>query len=250
MTTSTACKLLTPLCLTAALALGTVTPAQAGHISLTLDPIVGGTLGSFYSYSAVMDFNVSDACVGSAAGAVVVSTSSCGGVIPVSTALTIYETATTSVFATASFSLDINTLYVQDGFVRGWSTSITPFLTDFQGAPLNTGLVAQFQFDIYLPRLLLLDQCGPTSYGCATFFTANTDGYAGTVQYARDDGSSPLGQDANGNNVGYHITYNNGALAFTPTNAGAATAVPEPGSLALVLGALAAAGTLLRRRRG
>ncbi len=219
--------------------------AHAGPVSLGFDPLVGSFLPGV-AYKGTMNFFVSDACAGNAPGTVLVNTvTQCGGTLAAATTLTLFEVLNPLNFATAAFTVQVQSLLVNNGFVEGWTTSTTPFMTTFAGPPLNTGFDFSFQFVDYLPRLLALDASG--------LYLANTDGYVGVVHHTRDDGSSRMGEECGGKNIGLRVTASAGdQLSFQPTGVpGCLTEpqpVPEPGTLALAMAALAA-GAALRRRR-
>lgn len=225
--------------------LGATGAAQAGPVSLGFDPLVGSFLPGM-AYRGTMNFFVTDACAGNAPGTVLVNTvTQCGGTLAAATTLTLFEVANPPNFATAAFTVQVQSLWVNNGFVEGWTTDTSPFLATFSGPPLNTGYPFSFQFVDYLPRLLAM--------GASDLLLANTDGYVGVVHHTRDDGSSRKGQECSGRNIGVRITARQGdPLDFQPTGVpGCSVAphpIPEPGTLALALAALAA-GAALRPRR-
>ncbi len=219
--------------------------AQAGPVSLDFDPLVGSFLPG-KAYQGTMNFFVSDACAGNAPGNVVVNTvTQCGGTLAAATTLTLFEVANPLNFATAAFTVQVQSLLVNNGFVEGWTTDVSSPLSTFAGPPLSTGYVFTFQFIDYLPRLLALGASGSN--------LANTDGYVGVVHHTRDDGSSRMGQECGGTNIGVRITARQGApLDFQPTGVPGCPVtpqpVPEPGTLALALAALVASAASRPRR--
>lgn len=224
--------------------LGFCGSAAAGPVALGFDPLVGNFLPGV-AYRGTMAFFVTDACAGLAPGIVSVDTATqCGGTLAAATTLTLYEVANPLNFATAAFTVQVQSLLVNSGFVEGWTTSTTPYMTTFAGAPLNTGFVFSFQFVDYLPLLL-----APTASG---LYVANTDGYVGVVHHTRDGGSSRMGQECGGKNIGLRVRDVGSQLNFEPTGVpGCLTdpqPVPEPGTLALALAALAASAALRPRR--
>jgi hypothetical protein len=176
---------------------------------------------------------------------VVNAVTQCGGTLAAATTLTLYEVGNPPNFVTAAFTVQVQSMLVNNGFVEGWTTDVSSLLTMFAGPPLNTGYNFNFQFVDYLPRLLAL--------GASGLHLANTDGYVGVVHHARDDGSSRMGQECGGTNIGLRITARPGApLDFQPTGVPGCPVtprgVPEPGTLALALAALVAGASLRPRR--
>jgi hypothetical protein len=238
-----------PLAVIAGL-LGLAGNCQAGAVSLDYDPLLG-SFAPGLAYRGTMDFVVSNACAGNAAGLVLVDTvAQCGGVLSAATTLTLYEVANPPNFVTAAFNVDVQSLWVENGFVKGWTTSLSAPLTQFAGPPLSTGLDFQFEFIDYLPHLLAYGACnGCGNPGDEPARVANVEGYRGLVIHLRDDGSSALGQECSGKPIGLNVRFNLNTLSFEPTGTpGCPNNVPEPGGLALALAALGAAALWGRRR--
>jgi hypothetical protein len=241
--TPLACKIFFHSALGAAISLGALGHATAGAVSTNFDPPFGASLPNL-SYKGSINFNVTDACAGNAAGLVTVNAfASCGGPITATTSLTLFDTVGAT-STTAVFSLLVGFLDVLDGFVVGWYTTVSPFMTDFYPTTSANGKDFTFAYGGSLPMLYSYDHCGPAcGYNPQL---ASLDGIQETIHHLGDNGQSRYGQDSNGVDIGYKVTLDKGAAVYTPTGARAGT-VPEPASLALVAGALVAAG-LARRR--
>lgn len=217
--------------------------AGAGVVTGNWDPQFGPSLPDL-SYVGTYSFSISDACAGNAAGNVFVNTvTSCGGTIAATANLTLMDTATPDNQTTAGFTLNISGLQVLDGFVIGIYTDLTPYLNDFYGSYYAGNKDYTLQVNGLLPILTSYDRCGASCWNNPV--AASTEGYDNFILHLGDDGNSRYGKDAEGNDIGYHVTDVGGVVSITPS----AEAVPEPGALSLALAALGALGWA-RRRRG
>lgn len=226
------------------LGLGALGAAQAGLVTGNLDPAFGAVLpGVSYRY----DFSlfVPDSCAGNAPGLVTVS---CGAPIAINFNFEIYETANPANSQAWSLNLSTSLIHVLNGFVIGVDADEGGWFDHFEAGPVAPGKLFNIA-DLgmyFMPEIAVGHSCAWPCLVVVDGF-ASTDNAVATVFNYDDDGRSKMGYTPSGEAIGYRITNDpQQGFIIAPT---ATTAVPEPGSLALVLAALGLSLRATRRRQ-
>lgn len=229
------------------MAFGGLVSAQAGVVVTDIDPIFGPTLPGL-SWSASLSFNLPDSCLqGGSVGHYIQSVTGCG-IGPATGSLTLTD-MNLGYSETHTFSSNgISSVEVLNGFVVGWNGLMTIWqpssaLLAADGNFFAFRFASRFEATPFIPQLVCL------SLSCLPDLVSSYEGFHQLVFNQFDDGSNKLGLDGNGLPIGYEVglkTNPDGSLERVFSLA--VNSVPEPASLALVLGALLT-GAWVRQRK-
>ena len=239
----------------AALGLGAVPAAQAALVTGRFDPAFGATLNGV-GYRGTATFQISDACLSlggptsTDTGAFIYAGYDCNGSSSspsdagmsfLGAEVEFYDLTNTSlILGTVSFLLDptaVMGMYVQNNQVTGVQTGVI-------GAAFST-----------LPSSITPDPFFFLQFGIQGYNGTDVNENHGPVSPVPGDGDHDL-DDMTADQFKVTTMFQQvggcvpgGTPACTPSNPAATNFVPEPGSMPLVAGALAAAWWVRRRRR-
>lgn len=229
---------------------GALAPAHAGLVTGNYDPPFGPSLPDL-SYKGSYSYAVADGCAGNGSGQKWLI--SCGTpTISVAMSLTLFRTNDPSDSITKNFTMQAFALELLNGFAVGFYALPTPVMTDFIGPAYTGGKGFSLTYWGLAPRLYSFDPCTPSGWSCPLGWTnptlAELGGFESTIYHSDDQGNGKLGKDANGDDIGYLVSFNgNRSFSIEPTSS--AAVVPEPQGLALTLAGLAALVLANCRRR-
>jgi hypothetical protein len=216
-------------------AFGAGSPANATLVVGRFDPNFGGALNGV-NFSGTVTFNISQNCLdlGLPTGAFIWRSFNCGGsssamqFLGADVHFSGAQTGDVHFAAQPNNPLDVLGMYVQDGHVTGVQTSnfIPAAQSSLPGSPF---------FSIYFG-------VNPTTLSLEDFFENAPPVHNGDGDGDLDDLSAASFQQT-------HLVLLSGCRSNCTSNAAVTNYVPEPGSLALVIGALGAAGFASQRRR-
>lgn len=250
---------LTTIATRAALVLALVSPlsANAGLVTGSWDPQFGAPLPNL-SWAIRAEFSVPDTCIALGNGDHAASLPTCSASVVNFAKLRLFDTvldATTGFFDSTPTSaienfmnvgtfLTVTAVRVLDGQVIGVSTTTNTnsgLGIGYPYVPAALNNTFGLGFDLDGPNVICM-ACSSTGY------TPDNDDIISqrtnleqVLTSFNDNGSAKL-KDANGRAIGVRLDQRGAFVGLT------GTPVPEPGSLPLVLGALASAAWLRRRQ--
>lgn len=236
-----------------ALACATLGPAQAGVVVGSYDPQFGPALPEL-SFRGSFSFNLPDSWLDHAVTHNNDFVDLTGADLWASASLTLFETLNPANAVSANFNLRVDLVQIDRTLMhlRSWSSFSPVSLNQLNGfAPAGNNQFS-FHYAYGLPQLVCR-HCNDSQPGSsAQDMLADLLGFDQLVHHRDDLGQGRLGKDSTGNDLALRSTISGrdqfgnyiveyGQAPVRPNG------VPEPGTLTLALGALAA--LLARRRR-